>query len=147
MLFTVSAHSIRNGTRPTAVCALSRALPRAQAATWAWAGNSAWRAHPPGLKTGPVNLRRLSDRTVARADRANKNPLAAAPSKTLTHSFSLGLKPSLLAQKTANAGSAQLTARAQAAPRPQPGPGPAKHRAPRARLGRSVGPIICSRSI
>jgi len=63
------------------------------------------------------------------------------------HSFSLGLNPSLLAQKSANASSAQLTARAQAAPRPQPGPGPAKHRAPRARLGRSVGPIICSRSI
>ena len=41
--------------RPTAHAraALSRALPRAQAATWAWAGKVAWRAHPPGLKAGP----------------------------------------------------------------------------------------------
>ena len=46
--------------RPTAHAraALSRAVPRAQAATWAWAGNSAWRALPPGLKASPLDLSR-----------------------------------------------------------------------------------------
>jgi len=46
-----TAHS---RTRP------SRALTRAQAATWAWAGKVASRPRPPGPKGGPFNLGRPS---------------------------------------------------------------------------------------
>jgi len=38
--------------------ASSCALPRAQAATWAWAGNSASRSIPPGPRRGSLHLGR-----------------------------------------------------------------------------------------
>ena len=46
-----------HGPQPTRP---SRALPRAQAATWAWAGNSASRARPPGPRRWPAHLAPLN---------------------------------------------------------------------------------------
>ena len=75
--------------------ALCRALPRAQAATWAWARNLASRSIPPG----PATVRSISavccNLTVARRFRSNKMPTPRGPGKTLAHSLccSLSLCP------------------------------------------------------
>jgi len=59
-----------HGPQPTRP---SRALPRAQAATWAWAGKAARRSRPPGLSLAQLRSAVGSHPTVARPFRSIKS--------------------------------------------------------------------------
>ena len=76
-------------SRPTPALAQSRARPRTQAATWAWAGKVARRSRPPGLSLAQSRSAVGSHPTVARPFRLDKTPTPRAPGKTLGHFHSL----------------------------------------------------------
>ena len=75
--------------RPTPARAQSRARPRTQAATWAWAGKVARRSRPPGLSLAQSCSAVGSHPTVAQPFRSDKTPTPRALWKTLGHFHSL----------------------------------------------------------
>ena len=76
----------QNGPRATPACALPALFPAPQAATWAWAGNSATRPRPPGPRRWPNQLAPLDPIERLRGVFGRmKNADAGFHPKTLSH--------------------------------------------------------------